>query len=106
MYLNTVYELHYAAGGYKMAVLESPAKEKMFYESRCAERLNCDLEAEISLTWGDKWICKIIDVCNYGFGVVTSLALQRGDFVIIYDPLTRAKVVWCNNNRAGLRILN
>jgi len=89
-----------------MDTLKNIDSAKTFQELRYMDRLRCSVETEISVPWGDKWSCKIIDMSERGLGVVTPVRLRKGDMVIISDPVTRARVVWCLNNRAGLRIIN
>jgi hypothetical protein len=56
--------------------------------------------------WGDRWSCKIVDMSERGFGIVTSVKLRKGDMVNIATPEAKAKVVWMDKNRVGLRVCN
>jgi hypothetical protein len=74
-------------------------------ENRKCTRLKCDITADCS-TFRGRLSCKIVDLSERGLGIVTSAQLQKGAVVNFTDPRTKAQVVWVEENRAGLRIIN
>jgi hypothetical protein len=88
-----------------MATLEKKSMNISFAEGRIWPRLECDFLAECS-AFGIKWVCKIVDISQRGMGIVSSTKLRRGDTVNISDPSTKARVVWVEKERAGLKVLN
>jgi hypothetical protein len=89
-----------------MCAFESHVKDKSPNESRTLQRRKCDLATELMVPWGDRWSCKIVDMSERGFGIVTSVKLRKGDMVNIATPEAKAKVVWMDKNRVGLRVCN
>ena len=87
-----------------MATVESKSKFNAEAEARSRSRLKCDLATGISVPWGDKWDCKIVDMSERGFGIITSARLRKGDIVNVESLKTNAKVIWMRDNRAGLRV--
>lgn len=73
-------------------------------EARSISRNKCNLLTEISVAWGERWSCKIIDMSEHGFGMITDVRLRKGDKVHILEPDAQASVVWIRNNRVGLKI--
>jgi hypothetical protein len=89
-----------------MCAFEIHVRDRSQKESRSLQRRKCDLSTELIAPWGDRWSCKIVDMCERGFGIITSVKLRKGDMVNIASPEAKAKVVWIDNNRAGLRVFN
>jgi len=89
-----------------MCAFESNVKDKPDTESRSLQRRKCDLETELMVPWGDRWSCQIVDMSERGFGIVTTVKLRKGDMVNISALDAKAKVVWIDKGRAGLRICN
>lgn len=87
-----------------MVTSDSQLKLDVGTEARTLARQKCDLETGISVPWGDRWDCKIVDMNERGFGIVTSARLRKGDMVNVEIPKSKAKVVWMKDNRAGLRV--
>jgi hypothetical protein len=87
-----------------MCAFESHVKDKTDTELRSLQRRKCDLATEVMVPWGDRWSCKIVDMSERGFGIVTTVKLRKGDTVSIAAPEAKAKVVWIDNNRAGLKV--
>ncbi|HMK57190.1 MAG TPA: PilZ domain-containing protein [Dissulfurispiraceae bacterium] len=75
-------------------------------ELRAWSRIKCDLSTMISVPWGESWECRIINMSGRGFGIMTQARLRTGDMVDILEPKTKAKVVWCRDNMAGLKVTN
>ncbi|HMK59903.1 MAG TPA: PilZ domain-containing protein [Dissulfurispiraceae bacterium] len=75
-------------------------------ELRAWSRVKCDLSTMISVPWGESWDCRIINMSGRGFGIITNAKLRAGDVVQILEPKTKAKVIWCNGNMAGLKVTN
>ncbi len=75
-------------------------------EARSIPRFKCNVAAEISVSWGERWSCKIIDMSERGFGITTDVRLRKGDKVHISDPGVEASVVWIRNNRVGLKVFH
>jgi len=88
-----------------VVTIEKENMESTFNEGRNWPRLECDFLAECS-AFGAKWACKIIDISQRGMGIISSARLRRGDTVNISDPSTKARVVWADKERAGLKVLN
>lgn len=87
-----------------MATVESQLKFNAEVEARSRSRLKCDVATEISVPWGDRWDCKIVDMSERGFGIVTSAKLRKGDIVDVESPTAKAKVIWIRDSRVGLRV--
>ncbi len=79
-------------------------KENSQNYSRSLPRSKCSFPTEISVAWGDKWACKIIDMSEGGIGIITSGHFRRGDKVQIADPEVKACVIWIQDDRVGLKI--
>jgi hypothetical protein len=62
----------------------------------------CDFGTELFDASGNKWTCTIVDMSGNGFGIITDAKLMKGDMVSIVDPMTKARVVWIDKDRAGL----
>ena len=75
-------------------------------ELRSCSRIKCDLPTVISLPWGESWDCKIINMSQRGFGIITNAKLRTGDTVHIQEPRAKAKVVWFKDNMMGLKVTN
>ena len=76
-----------------------------FAEDRIWPRLKCDLITECS-AFGVRWVCHIVDLSQRGLGIVSSAKLYKGDTLDISDPRTKARVVWVEKGRVGLKVLN
>jgi hypothetical protein len=87
-----------------MATVESQLKFNAGAEARSRSRLKCDLATGISVPWGDRWDCKIVDMSERGFGIITSAKLKKGDIVNVENPMAKAKVIWIMDNRVGLKV--
>jgi hypothetical protein len=55
---------------------------------------------------GALWNCKIMDMSENGFGILTAASLQLGSTLNILNPNIQTEVVWVRDNRAGLRTLS
>ena len=87
-----------------MATAESQFKFNTEVEARSRSRLKCEVATEISVPWGDRWDCKIVDMSERGFGIITSAKLRKGDIVDVQSPAAKAKVIWISDSRVGLRV--
>lgn len=87
-----------------MAISDSKLTHGVRVEARSWSRLKCNLDTEISVPWGERWACKIVDMSERGFGVITSVKLRKGDWVNVENPKATAKVIWTMDNRVGLRV--
>ena len=87
-----------------MATAESQFKFDAEVEARSRSRLKCEVATEISVPWGDRWDCKIVDMSERGFGIITSAKLRKGDIVDVQSPTAKAKVIWTSDRRVGLRV--
>jgi hypothetical protein len=76
-----------------------------YYEKRRRPRLNCAIATEMSDERGNTWSCKIVDMSENGFRIVTNARLRMGNAVNIIRPAVSAEVVWAMDSKAGLRIL-
>jgi hypothetical protein len=74
-------------------------------EERVWQRLKCNLTTDC-MAFGTRWPCKIIDLSERGFGLVSSVILHKGDVVELADPSIKARVVWAESTRAGLRAIH
>jgi hypothetical protein len=88
-----------------MTKLKKKSMNTSLAEGRIWPRLECDFLAECS-AFGVKWVCKIVDISQRGMGIVSTANLHKGDRVDISDPSTKAQVVWVEDERAGLKVLN
>ena len=74
-------------------------------EDRAWPRLNCEIDTEFIVS-GKRWPCMIIDLGESGFGIISSLQLHKGAILGIADPSAKARVIWAENGRAGLKVYN
>lgn len=79
-------------------------REDPYDEERFWPRFKCNRIVEIYDSSGIRWSCKIVDMSESGFGIVTDARLKRGAIVNIGDSEVQADVVWVRRNKAGLRI--
>jgi hypothetical protein len=89
-----------------MCAIESALKDIREKDARSLQRRKCDLATDLIVPWGDRWSCKIVDMSERGFGIVTTVKLRKGDMVNISALDAKAKVVWIDKDRAGLRVCN
>jgi hypothetical protein len=85
--------------------LEKKIRQFPKEEDRAWPRLNYEINIEFIVS-GQRRPCKIIDLGELGFGIISSLQLHKGDIVGIVDPSAKARVVWTENGRAGLNVFN
>ena len=72
-------------------------------EARRCPRLKCDYTTECSDAVGHcRWTCRIVNLSAGGLGIVSSEKMRQGETVIIANPSRKARVVWVEENRAGL----
>jgi len=71
-------------------------------DARFWPRMMCDFVTELHDAAGNKYICNVVDMSGNGFGIITDAKLMRGDLVNIVEPMTKARVVWIDKDRAGL----
>jgi hypothetical protein len=76
-----------------------------YYEKRRRPRLSCAIATEMSDERGNTWSCKIVDMSESGFGIITSARLRMGNLVNISRPTVSTEVVWAAENKIGLRIV-
>jgi hypothetical protein len=88
-----------------VATLEKKSRLFPVAEDRVWPRLQCDLVTEC-IAFGRRWPCKIVDLSERGFGIISGVKLRIGDTVNIADPSAKAQVVWAENGRAGLKVFN
>lgn len=88
-----------------MGMFENKRKQVSVVEGRMWPRLKCDFTSDCS-AFGDRWSCTVVDLSERGLGMVSAAKLHKGDIVHLADPRTKAQVVWAEERRAGLRILN
>jgi hypothetical protein len=74
-------------------------------EKRHRSRHRCAVAAEFADPEGNIWDCEIVDISESGLSVATSAQLARGNTVNIVRPAVEAKVVWIEDNKAGLLII-
>jgi len=75
-------------------------------EKRRLPRLRCAVVTEFADPGGNTWLSKIIDMSEIGLGIATSAGLTMGNTVDIIRPSVVAKVVWVEDNKAGLGIIS
>jgi hypothetical protein len=81
-------------------------KNKSSYsEKRYNPRLSCTIPTELMDPKGKLWGCKIVDMSENGFGIITAASLKLGSILTIIKPSIQTQVVWVRDNRAGLRAL-
>jgi hypothetical protein len=81
------------------------AELQVAVENRMWPRQRCEITTICSTLRG-RWTCKIVDLSERGLGIEIPTTLQKGAVLDFIDPRTRARVVWAEENRAGLRIIN
>ena len=74
-------------------------------EKRRRSRLRMAVAAEFADPNGNCWNCEIVEMSESGLKVATQAQLAKGDTVNIIRPAVEAKVVWIEDNKAGLRII-
>jgi hypothetical protein len=74
-----------------------------YYEKRNRPRLSCAIPTEMMDPKGKLWGCKIVDMSENGFGIITTASLKLGSTLNILKPSIQTQVVWIKDNRAGLR---
>jgi hypothetical protein len=80
-------------------------RSRQFVEDRAWPRLNYEINTEM-IVYGERQPCKIVDQCEAGFGIISSLKLHKGDMVEFVDPSANAEVIWAQNCRAGLKVFD
>jgi hypothetical protein len=93
-------------GVYRMGTLENYLEHLREGETRRWPRIKCNYTTECSNAFGHRWTCNIVDLSERGLGLVSSAKLRQGETVHIADPKTKARVVWVEENRAGLNFCN
>lgn len=91
-----------------MSFLKSIFKKKedmTYYEKRLKARHACAIPTELMDSAGKLWSCKIVDMSESGFGIITPASLKRGSSLNIVKPSIVAEVVWARENKAGLRAI-
>ena len=89
-----------------MGKIEDYLEAHLINEGRSCPRLKCRYVTECWDDYGNRWACKIVDISERGLGIVISATLRIGNILNITDPRTRARVVWVNKGRMGLRVCN
>jgi len=74
-------------------------------EKRRSPRHMCAIPTELIDSAGEIWDCKIVDMSEQGFGIITPAALTMGSCLSILKPNIMAEVVWARENKAGLRAI-
>jgi hypothetical protein len=85
--------------------LFSKKEDLSYYEKRLKARHACTIPTELIDSAGKLWSCKIVDMSETGFGILTPASLKRGSSLSIVKPTIMAEVVWARENRAGLRAI-
>ncbi|MGO9378136.1 MAG: PilZ domain-containing protein [Dissulfurispiraceae bacterium] len=80
-------------------------QEDVYCEKRHRSRRRLAVASEFSDPKGNSWNCEIVDMSESGLGVATRAQLAQGDTVNIIRPTVEAKVVWVEDNKAGLIII-
>jgi hypothetical protein len=91
-----------------MGIFSSLFKKKTedtYYEKRRKPRHSCAIPTELVDGVGKTWSCRIIDMSENGFGIITPASLQRGSIMNILKPSIMAEVVWARENKVGLRAM-
>jgi hypothetical protein len=91
-----------------MGLLKSIFKKKeeaVCYEKRLKPRHACAIPTELIDSVGKLWSCKIVDMSESGFGIITPASLKKGGSLSIVKPSIIAEVVWARENKAGLRAI-
>jgi hypothetical protein len=91
---------------YYMGEIENYLEAHLINEGRSCPRLRCKYITECWDDDGNRWACKIVDISERGLGIVISATLHIGNILNITDPKTRARVVWIDKGRIGLRVCN
>jgi hypothetical protein len=91
--------------GYIMGASEKGAEPLTLVENRMWSRLKCDYVSDYA-AFGGRWYCQVVNLSQRGLGIVSSSKLNKGDVVNFTEPRTKAQVVWVEDSRAGLKILN
>jgi hypothetical protein len=64
-----------------------------YFAKRRRPRLNCATETEFADAKGNAWSCKIVNLSENCFGIVTASRLRMGHAVNIIHPSVAARVV-------------
>jgi hypothetical protein len=88
-----------------LASLFKKREEAIIAEKRRRPRHLCAIPTELIDSAGKLWSCKIVDMSENGFGIITPASLKRGSALSIVKPSILAEVVWARENRAGLKAI-
>ena len=80
-------------------------RKDLYCEKRHRPRRRCAVAAEFADPEGNIWDCEIVDISESGLSVATSAQLSMGNTLNIVHPTVEAKVVWVEDNKAGLLII-
>ncbi len=89
-----------------MGIFASIFKKQTFdtnYEKRLRPRHACAIPTELTDAAGKTWSCRIVDMSETGFGIISPASLESGSIMNIVKPYIVAEVVWARENKAGLR---
>jgi hypothetical protein len=87
-----------------MNTYEEDKKQLHTEERRMCPRMKCEVDANFT-TATYKWPCKIVDVSEYGLGIIMTKNISRGVVVQFGEPPTKAEVVWKKESRVGLKLI-
>jgi hypothetical protein len=76
-----------------------------YYEKRRKPRHTCAIPTELIDAAGKTWSCRIVDMSESGFGIISPASLKRGGSMNILKPSIMAEVVWARENKVGLRAI-
>ena len=87
-----------------MGTDENYLEDYISKEERSCPRVKCNYETNCWDDYENRWTCRIVDMSERGLGIIMSASLRGGDIINITDPRTKAKVVWVEKSRIGLRV--
>ena len=89
-----------------MGILNALFKKRIantHHEKRGKPRYTCAIPTELMDAAGRIWGCRIVDISETGFSIVSPASLNKGSIMNILKPSIVAEVVWAHDNKAGLR---
>jgi hypothetical protein len=88
-----------------METSENRKRQAEVADDRVWPRIECAFSAECS-AFGHQWSCEVVNLSEKGLGIISAIKLKKGDIITFDDPKTKTEVVWAEESRAGLKILN
>ena len=87
-----------------MVISDRGKRQSSFAENRMWQRIQCNIDS-CCYSLKERWACRIVDLSERGIGIVVTSTLTKGTMVNFTEPQTMAQVIWSEENKAGLRVI-